>query len=152
MKNYIYMLLKDLKYLLILWIPILIIEETVLFDYISSGGSLIFSVLSSLICLLTYIKDYKRIDKNKVNIYIYNVSNAIILSLSNLSLGYLFINLIDMQIFHQCMGQGWDCFLFGIEYLLIGIEYVILAVIALIIWLIIRFVIYFNTSAKENKN
>lgn len=140
MKKYIYMILNDLKYLLILWLPILIIEETILFDYVSSVGAFIVSILASLIGLFIYIEDYKRIDKNKVNRYIYNIANVIILGLSSLSLGYLFVNLVDMQVFHHCMGQGWDCFLFGIEYLLIGFYYASFTLIILIIWLIVRFI------------
>lgn len=142
------MILLFLKYILILWVPILLIEETFLFNYIGVSGTLICSLLMSVLCLIVYIKTYKKI--TKVNCYKYNIINAILLGITNLALGYLFIELIDLNLFHQCVGDGWACFMFGIEYLLIGIEYAILSVIILIVWLITRLIKFLITRRKNN--
>lgn len=150
MKKYALLLLSYLKYLLILWMPILLIEETILLDYVGNMGSFICSLLMSILCLIMYIKDYRKKQKEKINCYIYNGVNALILGVSNYALGYLFMHLIEINIFHQCLGSGWDCFLFGIEYWLIGIEYSILIVISLIIWLIARFIKYLGIKKNNS--
>lgn len=149
MKKITYMILSFLKYILILWIPILLIEETFLYDYFTPSGTLIISLLMSLICLISYIKDYKKISKEKNNCYIYNIINTILLVVTNLGLGYLFLELIDLNIFHQCIGDGWACFLFGIEYLMIGFIYASLSVLVLIIWLLIRLIKYLKLRKKN---
>jgi len=142
------MILSFFKYILILWIPVLLIEETILLDYISPMGTLICSLLMSVLCLIVYIKTYKKAIKEGINCYMYNIINTILLGITNLGLGYLFLSLIDLKLFHQCGGYGWDCFLYGIEYLLIGIEYAILPVIILIIWLIVRLIKFLSTKRK----
>lgn len=148
MKKIQYMILSFIKYILILWVPILLVEETSLFNYINTLGSFIISVLMSFICLITYINDYKKICKKKINCYTYNIINTILLVITNVALGYLFLEFIDLKIFHQCLGYGWDCFLFGIEYQLIGIEYAFLSVIILIIWIIIRLIKYHKNNKE----
>lgn len=150
MKKLIYMILSFFKYILILWIPILLIEETFLLNYIGVMGTLICSLLMSVLCLIIYIKTYKKAIKERINCYMYNIINAVLLGITNLVLGYLFISLIDLNLFHQCVGYGWDCFLFGIEYLLIGIEYAILSTIILIVWLIVRLIRFLSAKRKNN--
>ncbi len=149
MKKVIYIISLLLKNLLILWVPILLIEETFLFDYMGKEGSLIFSVIVSILCLIMYIKTYKKLNE-KVNRYLYNIVNTILLVISNLLLGYFFIYLIDLNVFHQCMGSGWDCFLFGIEYLIIGFEYALLSVIILVIWLVVKLIKFLNSKPRKN--
>ena len=80
----------------------------------------------------------------------YNIVNAILLVIFNLVLGYFFFYLIDINIFHQCMESGWECFLFGIEYVIIGFEYALLSVITLVIWLFIRLVKFLSSKLKNN--
>lgn len=150
MKNTIYTILSCLKYLLILWIPILLVEETFIFDFVGAFGSIIISLILSIFTLIIYMKNYMKMNKEKINCYIYNIVNAILLAVSNIILGYLFIYLIDLNILHQCSGDGWSCFLSGIEYWLIGLEYAIISIIALIIWLIYKLIKYLNTSKKLN--
>lgn len=145
MKNTIYTILSCLKYLLILWIPILLVEETFIFDFVGAFVSIIISLILSIFTLIIYMKNYMKMNKEKINCYIYNIVNAILLAVSNIILGYLFIYLIDLNILHQCNGDGWSCFLFGIEYWLIGLEYAIISILALIIWLIFRLI-------KHSKN
>ena len=149
MKKLIYIISLLLKSLLILWVPILLIEETFLFDYIGAEGSLIFSVVVSILCLIMYIKTYKKLDE-KVNRYLYNIVNVILLVISNLVLGCLFLNLIDLNVFHQCMGSEWACFLFGIEYFIIGLEYALLPVIILVIWLFVKLIKFLNSKPRNN--
>lgn len=143
MKKYIIILLKCI---LILWGPILLIEETFLFDYISSAESFICSIIISILCLIMYMKTYKKVKKEKINCYIYNIANTILLVIMNVALGYLFTNLVNLKLFHHCMESGWDCFLEGIEYLLIGLEYAFLSIIILIVWLFVRFIKFLNTK------
>ncbi len=150
MKKLIYMILSFFKYILILWVPILLIEETFLLDYIDVIGTFICSLLMSVICLIIYIKTYKKAMKEGINCYIYNIINTILLGITNLVLGYLFMILIDLNLFHQCVGYGWDCFLFGIEYWLIGIEYAILPAIILVIWLIGRLIRFLKIKRRDN--
>ena len=145
MKKVIYIISTLLKSLLLLWVPILLIEETFLLNYIDAG-IYVFSLIISILCLIMYIKTYKNINKKQINCYLYNIINTILLVIFNIALGYLFLNLIDLNVFHQCLGSGWDCFLFGIEYLIIGIEYALFSVIALIIWLIVRLIKYLNSK------
>ena len=145
MKKVIYIISTLLKSLLLLWVPILLIEETFLLNYIDAG-IYVFSLIISILCLIMYIKTYKKINKKQINCYLYNIINTILLVIFNIALGYLFLNLIDLNVFHQCLGSGWDCFLFGIEYLIIGIEYALFSVIALIIWLIVRLIKYLNSK------
>lgn len=130
-----------LKNLLILWLPILLIEETSLIKFIHDEGIVIFSVIISIICLIIYIKNYKN-NKANINCYLYNIINTILLIISNIALGYCFFSLIDLNIFHQCLGTGWSCFLFGIEYIIIGFIYAIISIIILIIWLLIKLIKY----------
>ena len=145
MKKVIYIISTLLKSLLLLWVPILLIEETFLLNYIDAG-IYVFSFIISILCLIMYIKTYKNINKKQINCYLYNIINTILLVIFNIALGYLFLNLIDLNVFHQCLGSGWDCFLFGIEYLIIGIEYALFSVITLIIWLIVRLIKYLNSK------
>ncbi len=145
MKKVIYIISTLLKSLLLLWVPILLIEETFLLNYIDAG-IYVFSLIISILCLIMYIKTYKNINKKQINCYLYNIINTILLVIFNIALGYLFLNLIDLNVFHQCLGSGWDCFLFGIEYLIIGIEYALFSVITLIIWLIVRLIKYLNSK------
>lgn len=137
--------------LVILWVPILLIEETFLFDYIGAVGSFITSFILIIIGLFIYISSYKKIGKEKVNCYLYNIINTIILAISNVALGSLFFKLIESGIFHQCMGEGWDCFLFGIEYFFIGYEYALVAVVILVIWLIVKLIKYLIAKRKNVK-
>ncbi len=124
--------------ILILWIPILLIEETFLYEYISYYGLFIISIIAAIICLIIYIKKCKKI--TKINCYLYNIVNTISIAVTNIALGYLFFYFIDKGIFHQCGGTGWDCFLFGIEYIFIGFEYAALSLCILVIWLFIRLI------------
>lgn len=78
------------------------------------------------------------------------MTNAIVLGIINVALGYTFIHLIDIKFFHYCKGSGWDCFLYGLEYLLIGIEYAILPAIVLIIWLIVKLIKFLSNKFKNN--
>ncbi len=151
MTKLIYILSSFIKCLLVLWVPILLIEETFLFDFIGSAGALICSLFASVLCLILYIKTYKKAKQERINCYIYNIINAMLLEIINLILGYLFLYFIDLNLFHQCTGDGWSCFLFGIEYGLIGMEYAILSVIILIIWLIVRLIKFLSTSKKIHK-
>lgn len=150
MKHFVYTILLLLKSLLILWVPILLVEETFLFNYVGPVGSLIISVILSILCLIMYIKTYKKIKKEKKNYYLYNIFNAILFIIFNLTLGYFFINLIDLKIFHHCVGSGWDCFLFGIEYLIIGFEYAFLSAIILVIWLFVRLIKFLKNKLKNS--
>lgn len=143
--NYIISLFKSL---IILWLPILLIEETFLFNYIGGVGSLILSVILSFLCLIMYIKNYKKVNEN-VNHYFYNGFNTLLLIISNIVLGFLFVNLVDLNIFHQCNESGWDCFLFGIEYFLIGFEYALLSIIVLVIWLFGRLIKFLNSRTRK---
>lgn len=145
MKKIINTIWSCLKYLLILWIPILLVEETFIFDVVGAFGSIILSIILSIFTLIIYMKNYMKLNKEKINCYTYNIVNTILLAVSNIILGYLFIYLIDLNILHQCSGDGWSCFLFGIEYWLIGLEYAIISILALIIWLIFRLI-------KHSKN
>lgn len=149
MKKLICILSVIFKSLLILWVPILLIEETFLLNFIGVNGSLIVSVIASILCLILYIKTYKKMVKEKINCYFYNIINTILLIISNLVLGYFFLYLMELNIFHQCMGSGWDCFLFGIEYMLIGLEYAFFSVVILVIWLLIRFVKFLYNKLKK---
>ncbi len=150
MKKFISIISLLLKNLLILWVPILLIEETFLFNYLGSEYFLtLISIIASSLCLNSYIKTYKKVN-GKINCYLYNIVNAILLVIFNLVLGYFFFYLIDINIFHQCMGSGWECFLFGIEYVIIGFEYALLSAITLVIWLFIRLVKFLSSKLKNN--
>lgn len=63
MKKYILLIFSYIKYLLILWVPILLIEETFLLEFVSEGGSFICSIIMFIVSLYiyitTYIKKYK---------------------------------------------------------------------------------------------
>ena len=148
MSKLISIILSFLKSIVILWLPILLIEETFLYDYIGSFF-LVFSIIASIECLIVYIKTYKK-NVVKVNCYCYNIVNAILLIIINVVLGYFFLYLIDIGVFHQCKGSGWDCFLFGVEYLFIGFEYAFLTLIALVIWLLVRLIKFLNSRLRDN--
>lgn len=151
MKKYILLIFSYIKYLLILWVPILLIEETFLLEFVSEGGSFICSIIMFIVSLYIYITTYiKKIQDKAINRYKYNIINTIILGIINVALGYYFMHLIYIGVFHQCKGSGWDCFLFGLEYLIFGIEYALLPVIILIIWLIVRLIKYLNTKRDNN--
>lgn len=135
-----------LKSILILWIPILLIEETFFYEYIGPQGSFIFSIIASILCFIVYKKGYKKVDR--IDCYFYNIINAILLVITNVILGYFFLYLIDIEVFHQCTGSGWDCFLFGIEYLFIGFEYAFLSIIVLVIWLFVKLIKFLNYRKK----
>ena len=137
MKKLGYILISLLKNLLILWIPILLIEETFLNNYILAVPLLIISVIICILCLILYIKSYKKI---KINYYLYNITNTILLVISNIALGYFFYYLTDIKVFHHCLGSGWDCFMFGIEYQLIGIIYAAFSIATLLIWLFVKLI------------
>lgn len=140
-------ILSFLKSILILWLPVLWVEETFLYNYIGDYGTFIFSIIAFIICLIVYIKTYKK--ETEINCYLYNIINSILLIITNIMLGYLFLYLIDLGIFHQCPGSGWECFLFGIEYIFIGFEYAFLTLLVLVIWLFVRLIKYF--ISKKNK-
>lgn len=142
MKTLIDRTLLYLKIILILWIPILLIEETSLFNIVDKTGiSFICTIPSFMISFYIYvITCTKKVQDKSINCYKYNIFNTIILGIINIFLGYYFVHLIDIGIFHQCPGSGWDCFMFGIEYLIFGIEYALLSAIILIIWLIVKLI------------
>ena len=63
-KKILYIIGSLLKSLLILWLPILLIEETFLFNYIISDELvIIFSIIIIVLCLFMYIKTYKKIKR-----------------------------------------------------------------------------------------
>ena len=52
--------------LLILWIPILLIKETILFDNVVIIASLKFHFILSCLCFIIYIYSYKKFYKKKL--------------------------------------------------------------------------------------
>ena len=146
MKKVTYIISSLLKSLLILWVPVLLFEETFLYDYIWTEFAFIISTFAIIFCLIMYKKSYKKLNKEKMNCYLFNIVNTILLVISNLILGYLFLRLTDLKIFHHCVGTGRECFLFGIEYLIIGMEYAFFSVIILVIWLFVRLIKFLRSN------
>ncbi len=146
MNKLISILATFLKCIFILWIPVLLFEESFIYEYLGYIGAFIASIIATILCLIVYIKAYKKVSFNH---YLYNIANAILLAITSVIFGYLFLYFIDIGIFHQCGGTGWECFLFGIEYLLIGFEYALLSIIILVIWLFVRLIKYIINKNKK---
>lgn len=69
----------------------------------------------------------------------FNIFLFILWVITSILISYILLNLVGEHL-HICRGEGWDCFLNGIEYGLQGIFMVWLAILILIIKILSNFI------------
>ena len=126
-----------------------ICDENKFVSQSTAEGNTIIGGIILLIGLLTLYFVYvnKFIAKNNLNSKKFNIFLFILWVITSILISSILLNLVGEHL-HICHGEGWDCFLNGIEYGLQGIFLVLLATLILIIKIIIKFYKKITKSKK----
>lgn len=148
-KEFIKALKCVLIYQLICWGVFILCDENKFVSQSTAEGNAIIGGIILLIGLLILYFVYvnKFIAKNNLNSKKFNIFLFILWVITSILISFILLNLVGEHL-HICRGEGWDCFLNGIEYGLQGIFMVWLAILILIIKIIIKFYKKITKSKK----
>lgn len=148
-KEFIKALKCVLIYQLICWGVFILCDENKFVSQSTAEGNAIIGGIILLIGLLILYFVYvnKFIAKNNLNSKKFNIFLFILWVITSILISSILLNLVGEHL-HICRGEGWDCFLNGIEYGLQGIFMVLLAILILIIKIIIKFYKKITKSKK----
>ena len=138
-----------LIYQLICWGIFILCDENKFVSQSTAEGNAIINgiilLIGLLILYLVFINKF--IAKNNLNSKKFNIFLFILWAVISILISSILLNLVG-EYLHICRGEGWDCFLNGIEYGLQGIFMVFLAILILIIKLIIKIYKYFAKNGN----
>ena len=120
---------------LIYWGIFILCDENKYVSQSTAEGNAIIGGIILLIGLLILYFVYinKFITKNNLNSKKFNIFLFVLWIVFSVLSSYVLLGMVDNNYLHICRGEGWDCFLNGIEYGLQGIFMVLLAILILII-------------------
>ena len=136
---------------LLCWGIFIICDEN---KYISQSSAESLAIISGIIMLVILLVIYfisvnKYIKNKNMNSIKFNVILFTLWSVTSILITYGLISLVDNKILHVCQGDGWACFLNGIEYAVEGFFMIALVILILCIKIIIVLYKYITKNKKK---
>lgn len=127
----------------------------ILFDensFMGEGAAIICGIIILIGVLVFYLlKANKYLKKNKFKPLMFNIILFIFWVISSFAMTTLLLELVNNGYLHVCGGDGWDCFLNGIEYFFYGLFMVVLAILIILINIIIMIYKFIKKKRKKQK-
>ena len=121
---------------LVSWLLFIIIDE---FISVGADFTLIVGILFSILLIILYFICVKKITaKYELKNGLFKIFLFIIWGLLSIGVTFFTSYLVEQGILQKCSGDGWSCFLNGIEYILYGMILLALETIIAFIELIIN--------------
>ena len=136
---------------LLCWGIFIICDENKQISQSSAESLAIISGIIMLVILLViyFISVNKYIKNKNMNSIKFNVILFTLWSVTSILITYGLISLVDNKILHVCQGDGWACFLNGIEYAVEGFFMIALVILILCIKIIIVLYKYITKNKKK---